>query len=322
MKTLWIFLLLILSIACLVGAYYLLPKIKPQHAKMSKVVKPVYPQELDTLTLPALSGATFKSVALEEDVQPGDTLGFILRDRYQALRDSLFAFAKTSKSTANFSLLPITIREELNEMMLEAKKPTPPNKSKPERKSRYAVTGIERDYLSSEIMGAEDASTELIGKLSHLEDAGRGNSTEALNIRLKLTDKQEFITLAKRRLAERITYESTSSSAAASVQEAPELTAAQRLRILALSKELPLDTQRVFAPIAGRYYRPDEGVGYIIAASSGQKRPDFSRNKESEDSGYILEAQGSPVLWGKAQRKNDEGNTNEPSDNELRVSVD
>ena len=84
MKSIWIFLLLILSIMFLAGAYYLLPDLNSNGPKVNLVKKSISSQKLDTLALPKLSNATFERIILARDVKPGDTLGFILKDRYKA----------------------------------------------------------------------------------------------------------------------------------------------------------------------------------------------------------------------------------------------
>ena len=317
MKSIWIFLLLSSSILCLLGAIYLLPNLQLDSTSTIAVKQPIGGHKVDTLALPKLSDAIFEQVISKRNVQPGDTLGFILKDRYKDLRDSLSAFAKTSKSQANFNLLPVEIQKDVKEILQQLS--ATQLQSKPERKSRFALRGVEREYLNSEIMGAEDASTELIGKLTHLEDSGRSNSAAATNTRLELNKKQAFISSAKKRLAKRVVNASPSTQISGTQSIAPRLTVVQRTRILALSNELPLDTQRVFAPIAGRYYRPDEGIGFIIATSHSEQKSMNLGRKES--SGYILEAQGSPALWGKAQRKDQKADSESSAKNELRVSV-
>ncbi len=316
MKSSWVLLLLFLSVAFLAGAYFLLPDLRLNDSQDNRIERPERLLKQDTLALPKLSNATFARVILERDVRAGDTLGYILKDRYRKLRDSLVAFAKTNRSTANFDQLPSHLKSDFNALMLEVNQMQRP--PKPKRRSRFILSEIEREYLNSEIMGAEDASTELIGKLSHFEDSGQTNSMAAQNARVELRKKQAFIASAKKRLSQRVKYSEVTDEKAGP----PNLTEAQRDGILALSDQLPIDSQRVLAPIAGRYYRPGNGVGYIIGLSEVGQQYDSNKHLKSDKFGYILEAQGSPVLWGKAQRKQQLESDDSTSGTKLRVQVD
>ena len=308
MKSTWIALLLGLSIACLGASYFLLPKVN-----IGAAPQEVSPFKSDTLALPIITKGTFLQIAKAAHVSSGDTLGYILKDRFGAVKDSLFAFAKTSLLPANLATFPEGLREELSTMLKPAERRPQVRKIK---RGGYVLKGIEREYLESEIMGAEDASTEMLGKLTQLADGGRGNAEASKNLQRKLQQKQSFITSAQKRLSERkkvVVAEEMSMPV-----EQPTLTVAQRERILTLASQLPIDTQSVYAPMAGRYYRPDSGVGYIIARSAGQSTMEASAIKGK--SGYILKSEGSPVLWGTAERQ-DSTDGSASSEKELKVSI-
>ncbi|MFK8054675.1 MAG: hypothetical protein AB8F78_01035 [Saprospiraceae bacterium] len=311
MKASRIAILLALSVSCLTASYFILPRVQVNEdagtrQQSSKAVM------FDTLALPTVNGDTYERIILKREVRPGDTLGYVLRDRFRGVRDSLSAFAKTSILPSNLGKLSKAHVEELKKMA----RPVAETTHAPATKSRYKIRGVEREYLNSDIMGAEDASTEILGKLSHLTDAGKSETPEFRMLSSKLKVKQAFISAAKRRLAKK---ESVSSGKSAKPLTRPSLTSEQRDRILALSAELPLDTQRVYAPIAGRYYRPDDGVGFIIASTTIS---DGTQNvMESDQQGYTLKSSGQPALWGTAQRSDSSFQSNDASGKELKVSV-
>lgn len=307
MKSTWIVVIFGLSIACLAGSYLLLPRVIPVDQPQVRLTA-----KSDTLALPPVTAGMFRQLAKTTVVNPGDTLGLVLKDRYGEVRDSLSAFAKTSRLNASLTLLPPAIREEILSMV----KPEQAAEQRLVTKKEYVLKGIEREYLASEIMGAEDASIELLGRLTQLEDAGRSDSEEYLKLKRQLLKKREFLTSAKQRLA---AQRQVSKPAAATTKSYPQLTSAQRARILSLSASLPIDTQTVFAPIGGKYYRPDSGTGYIIVSEETHVKPSLS--KEKSESTYILKSDGNPILWGTAQRK-DSVPIGVPTARELKVSIE
>jgi len=309
----WMALILTLSFSCLVASYFILPRIALRNTEINASLNQELAGNVDTIRLPAFLGG-FEATLDDRDVSAGDTLGYIINDRYADLRDSLSAFAKTGYTKANFNFLPAPFRDELVSFLPSVSEHT----SAPTTSTRFTLRGVEREYLASEIMGAEDATTEIIGKLSHLTDAGKASSSAYDLLENQLRQKQYFISNAKKRLSEKeefIILKRQSNSSKKST-----LTEAQRNRILNISIELPIDTQRVFAPIDGSYHRPDSGIGYILAKATSAK-PSLSPAVDRIRSSYTLEAEGSPILWGTAQRNDSLDRSTSAKKNSVQVLV-
>ena len=94
MRSTWVALVVALSVSCLIASYFLMPKVSVGPTA-STIKEEDEQQASDTLALPTFSDAVFERVILKRNVEPGDTLGYILRDKFEAIRDSLSAFAKT-----------------------------------------------------------------------------------------------------------------------------------------------------------------------------------------------------------------------------------
>jgi len=315
MKSSLIAAVIALSIACFLVSHALLPKTFVGEETSS--LKPVArPKASDTLALPKLKEGYFERTILKRNVVAGDTIGYILTDRYTQLRDSLSAFAKTGQTTIDYNIIPSGIRAKLKTVIEPAVEETTVEGT---QRRRYVIRGEDREYLAAEIMGAEDASTDFLGKLSHLDDAGKSRSTEARVLKAKLEAKQAFIAVAKKRLAQKEEYQQREENPTTN-NVWPSLSEKQRARILSLSAQLPIDTQRVFAPIAGRYYRPDDGVGYIIV----EEPTIVSRDSLSKGGslGFVLKAEGHPVLWGTAERIDTLTVSHKNSSKELKVRLE
>ena len=245
-------------------------------------------------------------------VRIGDTLAFRQNDPYALLRADLLALragqSAPKETLATFERIggATSITDDLLAFLTDLQRRAT---SSDDRQTQIAVAPrVDRELLSAEVMGAEDALADLRGQLRYLSPATSPDlRQQAEIIRAAIAEKEAFLARARKQLRTPPT-----SSGLPRRPTAPELTDAQRARIDNYAAGLAPDTAYVLAPATGIFRMSSERATARIElrdalARNGGERAGSADGTDTDGTSlspgsYELRPGGLPELWSTAER--------------------
>ena len=270
--------------------------------------------------VPGVISADTILVADGSAVTVGDTLAFRQNDPYVLLREDLRALSAEELSPAE----ALATLEQIG-------RATPATESLPTflaelqdrilRKGGTPARGaagppVDRDLLSADLMGAEDALDDLRAQLRFVSPATSPDlRQQAAAIREAIAAKEAFVSRTRTRLA-------TADRRARGPWRLtpPKLTAAQRDRIDNYAAALGADTTYVLSPATGTFRVSTRGAAARVEwqaaladlgparttpfpGTEERERALRQTRRELHPGSYELHPVGLPALWGTAERR-------------------